>query len=387
MAVRYTDEELRGAFAGAVAWGEVMERLGAAPQNVGQRNHVRSRLEALGYDLEALEERLPDWTRRELSEAVAAVTSWKGLARHLGVRPTAGRCRTLRRRVAADGISTDHFTQRAVKYGNEELAEAVRDASNLREVALALGAVPASGTLSHLSRRIVAAGISTAHMPRLRPPDAPPEPTITELRATAAEVNSVPGLARALGLGDDTRTVGALRRQIAEHDIDTRHFVKKQLPPLPEAEVREAVARCTSYADVARALRLPLGGTTHRRVRGAIDRLGLDTSHFTRRPWAAPCPAPASPRAALLRVHPPTATRISRDRLHPALQALGRPYACARCGNAGHWDGEPLVLHIDHVNGDWHDNRADNLRYLCPNCHALTETWGRRSRRTDPQAI
>ncbi|WP_432091268.1 HNH endonuclease [Streptomyces sp. NRRL F-5630] len=384
MAVRYTDEELRRAFAGAGTLGEVMERLGVAPQNVGQRNHVRSRLEAMGCDLRALTEELPDWTREELAEAVAAVTSWKGLARQLGVRPTAGRCRTLRRRVAADGIDASHFVQRVVKYSDEALAEATRGASSLREVALALGAVPASGTLSHLSRRIVAAGISTAHMPGLRPRSAPPEPTLTELRAAAARVNSVPGLARALGLSDDTRTVGALRRRIAENAIDTSHFVKRRLPPLPAAEVREAVARCTSYAEVARALGLPLGWTTHRRVRDAIDRLGLDTGHFTRRPWAAPPPAPAPPRATLLRVHPPTAARVRRDRLHPLLQALGRPYACARCGNPGHWDGEPLVLHIDHVNGDWHDNRAENLRYLCPNCHSLTETWGRRSRLPDP---
>lgn len=70
MAVRYTDEELRGAFAGARTLGEVMERLGVAPQNVGHRNHVRSRLEGMGYDLRALAEELPDWTRKELSEAV-----------------------------------------------------------------------------------------------------------------------------------------------------------------------------------------------------------------------------------------------------------------------------------------------------------------------------
>lgn len=51
------------------------------------------------------------------------------------------------------------------------------------------------------------------------------------------------------------------------------------------------------------------------------------------------------------------------------------PYRCAICGNPGEWQGKKLALEVDHINGDHFDNRIENLRFLCSNCHALTETF------------
>jgi hypothetical protein len=60
------------------------------------------------------------------------------------------------------------------------------------------------------------------------------------------------------------------------------------------------------------------------------------------------------------------------------------PHICVECGIGDVWQGKKPILEIDHINGDRLDNRVENLRYLCPNCHALTDTWCRGRPRTPP---
>ena len=47
---------------------------------------------------------------------------------------------------------------------------------------------------------------------------------------------------------------------------------------------------------------------------------------------------------------------------------------CEVCGIKD-WMGAPLSCHLDHINGNSHDHRIENLRMICPNCHSQTNTY------------
>lgn len=49
-------------------------------------------------------------------------------------------------------------------------------------------------------------------------------------------------------------------------------------------------------------------------------------------------------------------------------------YKCKICG-INTWNNQELVLRLDHINGNNHDNRLENLRWLCPNCDSQTEFY------------
>ncbi|WP_205789399.1 helix-turn-helix domain-containing protein [Micromonospora sp. HM134] len=143
----------------------------------------------------------------------------------------------------------------------------------------------------------------------------------------------------------------------------------------------EAAAQSRSVADVLRVLGVRFSGGSHAHISRQLKRLGIDTSHFTRRTGGGGRPSGRrTPSTQVLRPLPAGSRRVPGARLKAALRDIGVPDECEGCGTGPVWQGRPLTLHVDHLSGDFLDNRPPNLRLLCPNCHSQTPTYAGRHR-------
>lgn len=156
--------------------------------------------------------------------------------------------------------------------------------------------------------------------------------------------------------------------------VDTSHFQREGVKWTREL-LQEAVSASTNTCEVLRHLGLEVVGGHHTHISRRIKAYGIDTSHFqmpTRKgkPWR-----PRTPEGLLAEQPPTHARRVPSDRLKWAMTTLGIPERCTLCGTGSSWRGRPLPLEVDHVDGNWRDNRIGNLRLLCPNCHSTTDNY------------
>ncbi|MGF0176175.1 HNH endonuclease signature motif containing protein [Streptomyces sp. Marseille-Q5077] len=183
-----------------------------------------------------------------------------------------------------------------------------------------------------------------------------------------------------LGVDPQSSTRRYLRERMKKLGVDISHFEQEGVRWTREI-LQAAVSASTNMCEVLRHLGLEVVGGHHTHISRRIKEFAIDTSHFqvpTRRgkPWR-----PRTPEGLLVE-QTVDARRIPSDRLKWAMTMVGVPERCALCGADAVWRGHPLPLEVDHIDGNWRDNRIGNLRFLCPNCHSTTDNYRGRGKRS-----
>ncbi|MER6694093.1 HNH endonuclease signature motif containing protein [Streptomyces minutiscleroticus] len=162
--------------------------------------------------------------------------------------------------------------------------------------------------------------------------------------------------------------------------VDISHFEREGVRWTKEV-LRSAVSASTNMCEVLRRLGLEVVGGHHTYISRRIRAYGIDTSHFRLPDRRGEPRRPRTPEGLLVEQAEGGARRIPSGRLKWAMTALGVSERCALCGTEPAWRGRPLPLEVDHIDGNWRDNRIGNLRFLCPNCHSTTDGYRGRGKK------
>lgn len=148
--------------------------------------------------------------------------------------------------------------------------------------------------------------------------------------------------------------------------LDVGQKLEKRFEKLDKIII-ENIKNVKSYVELSEICKnnneIEFGGRAS--IRERIKELNLNIDHFSA------CKHRPTPNEKLFIVGEVIRRGIIKSRV---IEDNLIEYKCLECGIVNEWQNELIVLELDHINGNPADNRLENLRFLCPNCHSQTET-------------
>lgn len=200
----------------------------------------------------------------------------------------------------------------------------------------------------------------------------------SELKNAITSSNSIREALLKLGITPKGGSYKVIHRAIKRYNIDASHLLKKSFRHnkliMNKDLLSNIIINCTSYAQVIKQLNKNVNnGSLYRLIVLKIKEYKLDISHFTGKAW--------NKNKVIGYKHPIHYYLVNEDRGITSHKLKLRlisekifEHRCFMCGITK-WMGKLTPIELDHINGNNQDNRLENLRILCPNCHAQTETY------------
>lgn len=151
--------------------------------------------------------------------------------------------------------------------------------------------------------------------------------------------------------------------------MKTKKYTKKQFI--------KAVKESTSIRQVLIKLQLKPAGGNYKSFHNTVEDLSLDISHFTGKAHNKGKRYTKIPIEDYISNKKPIQSFRLKNRL---IKENIFNESCSEC-SLTEWNSQPIPLELDHIDGNPNDNSLDNLRLLCPNCHALTPNYRGKNKR------
>ena len=141
-----------------------------------------------------------------------------------------------------------------------------------------------------------------------------------------------------------------------------------------EEELKKAAKKSTSVRQVLMKLGLKLAGGNYAQIKKYLKLYKIDTKNFTGRGWCKGLKLVKKPRIDLKDILVRESNFQSYKLRNRLFKEGIKQECCEECGWKKKSPDGRLPLELDHINGNSTDNRLENLRILCPNCHSLKPT-------------
>lgn len=147
-------------------------------------------------------------------------------------------------------------------------------------------------------------------------------------------------------------------------------YTKENLEPI--------VKNCNAVSEIVRQLGLKECGGSHSHISKLIKKFEISTLHFNKK---------------ILYKNRQINKKFTKEKFIEKILILNgtgwqshkiklklfefelKERKCEKCSQIEIWFGEKLSLQLHHENANRNDNRLENLKILCPNCHSQTKTF------------